>query len=204
MAARIEPARATLVPHLVDLRQLCAADLEDLLQEEIRTWREQLDRDFSKSADLVRRFVDMRALQGYALVGGGEVIGYAYLVTEELKGLIGDLYVRQAYRCVENEDLLLGHMIGSLVAAGRVNRIESQLLMVESDSSRDLPAAAFVNRFQRNFMMLEMDPQSQPDTSSSRLPPNIHLDRWSEHYQEAAAQLIAAAYRDHIDGQIND
>ena len=75
MAARIEPASAKRVPHLVDLRQLCAADLEELLEEEIRAWREQLDWDFSKSADLVRRFVDMRALQGCALVDDGMVIG---------------------------------------------------------------------------------------------------------------------------------
>jgi ribosomal protein S18 acetylase RimI-like enzyme len=32
----------------------------------------------------------------------------------------------------------------------------------------------------------------------------MYLEKWSDHYQEAAAQLIAAAYVGHIDGRIND
>jgi ribosomal protein S18 acetylase RimI-like enzyme len=128
MAARIEPAPATSAPYLVDLRQLCALDLEELLEEEIRTWREQLYWDFRKSADLVRRFVDMRALQGCALIAGGEVMGYAYLVIEELKALIGDLYVREAYRCVENENWLFDHMIGSLISGRSYqNHVDGQI-----------------------------------------------------------------------------
>ena len=43
----------------------------------------------------MRRFVDMRALNGSALVEDGEVAGYMYYVLEEDKGLIGDLYVRR-------------------------------------------------------------------------------------------------------------
>ena len=204
MAARIEPAQAKRVPHLVDLRQLCAADLEDLLEEEVCAWREQLDWDFSKSADLVRRFVDMQALHGCALLDGGMVIGYAYLVIEELKGLIGDVYVRHAYRGAGNDRRLLSQMIGSLAAAGKINRIESQLLMVDADLSNVGPSDAFVRMFPRNFMMLEMGAGPPPESSHRQLPQNIYLEKWSEHHQDAAAQLIAAAYLDHIDGQIND
>ena len=63
--------------------------------------------DFDKSADLVRRFVDMSALNGTALVEDGDVAGYMYYVLEEDKGLIGDLYVRKALRTVERENLLI-------------------------------------------------------------------------------------------------
>src|SRR5207249_336753 len=37
---------------IIDLRRLGARDLEPLLQEESATWREQLEWDFDKSADL--------------------------------------------------------------------------------------------------------------------------------------------------------
>ena len=55
----------------MELRRLNARDLEPALQEETAAWWETLEWDFEKSADLVRRFVDLRALNGYALVEDG-------------------------------------------------------------------------------------------------------------------------------------
>ena len=52
---------------VVDLRNISAADLAPLLDEETVTWRAALDWDFESSADLVRRFVGMQALTGFAL-----------------------------------------------------------------------------------------------------------------------------------------
>ena len=54
-------------PGLVDLSQVRVRELEGILGEELRRWRELLDWDFQASADLVRRFVDVRGLSGYAL-----------------------------------------------------------------------------------------------------------------------------------------
>src|ERR1700681_3482010 len=106
MAARLYPAPSR-PPLGVDLRRLSARDLEPLLQEETAAWRDELEWDFDKSADLVRRFVDLRALNGSAVVEDGEVAGYLYYVVEENKGLIGDLYVLRAFRTVEREHRLL-------------------------------------------------------------------------------------------------
>ena len=108
MAALSEPARQT---DIVDLRELRADDLEPLLEEETRTWDETLDWDFHKSADLVRRFVDMSALNGAALMVDDEVAGYMYYVLEEDKGLIGDLYVCRDLRTVERE---FAHYLGPM------------------------------------------------------------------------------------------
>src|SRR5579871_3265320 len=106
MAARLEPAPDAPGPSLVDLLQLRAEDLSFLLAEETDAWHDLLDWDFEKSAALVRRFVDMRALSGYALVDDGEAVGYAYYVLEERKGLIGDLFVRREYATPAREHLL--------------------------------------------------------------------------------------------------
>ena len=86
MAARLQPAP----PDLVDLRRLPARDMEPLIAEEIQSWRRELEWEFEKSADLVRRFVDLRALSGCALMDGGEIAGYLYYVLEDGKGLIGE------------------------------------------------------------------------------------------------------------------
>src|SRR3954452_1342632 len=106
MAARLYPAPEPY-REIVDLRRLSAKDLDSLLDEECVVWRRELEWDFDKSADLVRRFVDMSSLNGSALVEDGRIAGYMYYVLEEDKGLIGDLYVRQDLRSAEGENLLI-------------------------------------------------------------------------------------------------
>jgi len=211
MAARLEPVPRAPSPSLVDLRHLRSVDLNPLLDEEVQAWRQLLDWDFGKSAELVRRFVDMRALNGFALVDDGEAAGYAYYVLEEHKGLIGDLFVRDAFCSVENESRLLGSILGSLTSAPDIVRVESQLMMWHSPDAMPMPR--HLSGFERNFMMLEMQraelgPARRwtlgvvPTTAgaSSR----VYVERWSDQYQEAAAQLIAQAYRGHVDSLIND
>src|ERR1051326_3383205 len=126
-------------PEIVDLRRLAARDLQPLLEEESATWRGELEWDFEKSADLVRRFVDLRALNGAALLEDGEVAGYLYYVQEENKGLIGDLYVRRAWRNWERERRLLETGLEAIMESPSATRIESQLMMLGWASGNQLP-----------------------------------------------------------------
>ena len=74
---------------IVDLRNIAAAEMAPLLEEETAAWSAALDWDFEPSAELVRRFVGMQALNGFALLEGERTIGYSYYIREEKKGLIG-------------------------------------------------------------------------------------------------------------------
>jgi len=202
MAARLDPALRAQSPNLVDLRHLRSDDLNPLLAEEVDTWRDLLDWDFGKSADLVRRFIDLRSLNGFALVEGREALGYAYYVLEEHKGLIGDLFLREGFRTVENENRLLECILDSLMGAAHLARIESQLMMAHSAGPR--PMSRYLSEFERNFMMLDLERAS---LGPPRRPPptgRVYFEQWSEHYQEPAAQLIATAYLGHVDSRIND
>jgi ribosomal protein S18 acetylase RimI-like enzyme len=172
-----------------------------LLEEETEAWRERLDWDFSKSADLVRRFVDLRALNGAALVEDGDVVGYAYYVMEERKGLIGDLYVRHGRRTMERENALLEWALDATMANPAVVRIESQIMMLRCDPTRPIPCREHASAFERNFMRVET---ARADLSAGRVRRLVYIERWSDLYQDGAAQLIAAAYAGHIDGRIND
>ena len=107
MAALSDRRTAAHFGEMVDLRQIAAERLEPLLEAETASWRDDLDWDFRPSADLVRRFVRMQSLSGHALVQGPRVAGYSYYVCEEGKGLIGDVYVLDAYRTAENENALI-------------------------------------------------------------------------------------------------
>jgi len=172
-----------------------------LLEEETIAWRDELEWDFTKSADLVERFVDLRALSGSALLSGGEVIGYIYYVVEEHKGLIGDLYVRRAFRGVDPETRLLEAALDPLLNGSGVSRVECQLMMLHPAPSRVLPRAAQVSSFERLFMRIDLR-RAVLREAKPRRP--IFIERWSDHYQDAGAQLIASAYHGHIDSQIND
>ena len=209
MAARLEPAPRAPSPSLVDLRLLRSEDLNPLLDEEVAAWRQLLDWDFGKSAELVRRFVDMRALNGYALIDDGEAAGYAYYVLEEHKGLIGDIFMRDAFRSVENENRLLESVLASLTAAPQVGRIESQLMMCHATGG--LPMPRHLSSFERNFMMLEMhraafDPARRRGLVPALVPAasRVYVEKWADQYQVPAAQLIAAAYQGHVESLIND
>lgn len=202
MAARLEPAPSA---HLVDLRYLRSEDLNALLDEEIATWRKLLEWDFSKSADLVRRFVDMRALTGVALMEGREAVGYAYCVLEEHKGLIGDLYVRDAFGSVENENRLLEYVLESMIGSPEISRIESQLMMARAAGRRLMPMPRYLSSFSRNFLMLDLEhAELGPARRRNPAAARVYYEKWSEHYQEPTAQLIAAAYQGHVDSLIND
>jgi ribosomal protein S18 acetylase RimI-like enzyme len=200
MAARLHPA-PTRSAEIVDLRRLTARDLEPLLQEETAAWREDLDWEFDKSADLVRRFVDLRALNGGALIEDGEVTGYLYYVIEDNKGLIGDLYVRQDWRGEGRERRLLEWALEAIMISPPVSRIESQLMMLGFTLGQSVPRADCANSFERNFMRVPLHGAAFPE---GRVRWPIYLERWSDQYQDRAAQLIASAYSGHIDSRIND
>lgn len=200
MAARLHPAPERNC-ELVDLRRLSARDLESLLEEECHAWRNELEWDFEKSADLVRRFVGMNALSGSALVEDGHVAGYMYYVLEEDKGLIGDLYVRKELRTVEREDQLIAAALEAVMDFPAVTRIESQLMMMRYNAGRPVPRADCLSVFERNFMRIDLK-RAVLGKGNVRRP--VYVERWSDHYNDAAAQLIAAAYAGHVDGRIND
>jgi ribosomal protein S18 acetylase RimI-like enzyme len=199
MAARLQ----ALAPHpeILDLRRVAANDLEPLLIEESAEWMDELAWEFSKSADLVRRFVDLRALTGSALVEGRETLGYAYYVLEDNRGLVGDLYVRRQYRTPERERLLLESVIQPLLARGIVSRIESQLLMLSPPAADNAPCPELMQRYERNFMLI---PLRGARLAEGKVRRPVYIEKWSDHYQDGAAALISAAYSSHVDSSINE
>jgi ribosomal protein S18 acetylase RimI-like enzyme len=204
---------------LVDVHELTGHQISTLLEEEISEWRRSLDWDFAASSELVRRFVEMRALTGYALMDSTGVAGYSYYVVEEGKGLIGDLYVRAAQRTTERENLLLATVLDALWKTPGTTRVEAQLLMLGSmtlgpnrsgtgsaPGVRPMPFAQWFHNYPRLFLEAPFGPGLSPRAINlaPRQLSNAVILPWSERRQEEAARCIAAAYQGHIDSQIND
>ncbi len=185
---------------ICELRRLNASDFAPLLDEETEFWRDTLDWDFQRSADLVRKFVDVQALNGVALMAGPTVAGYAYSVLEEHKGIVGDLYVRHAFRTPESEFRLLSHVLEDLVATPFIRRVESQLILFGT-RDRVMPRPHQLQTFDRDFLEIDLDTL---DLLPPATLPGISIEPWAPHFQDAAAHLIASAYSGHVDALIND
>ncbi len=186
---------------IVDLRNISPADMTRLLDEEILAWRAALDWDFEPSAELVRRFVGMQALNGFALLEGERTVGYSYYIREEKKGLIGDLYVCQRERTIERENALIEATLEALSRSPAVRRVEAQLLLLDSPLKRKVPFASRFKPYPRRFLEA---PAKHALALEAREPEGVAIAPWTEAQQDDSARLVAASYRGHIDSEIND
>ena len=189
---------------ILDLRHFSSADLRPLLEDEIALWARLLSWDYSASADMILRYLDSKILPGYAAIERGNVFGYSFFVYEQSKGVIGDLFVRDGGRTLnrhEVEERLLTHVIETLQQSPGIHRIEAQLLAHETgEVARPFLEQGF-RRHARVFMTFGI---SKPTTMGLRVGPRFEIRHWSENEYQVAAAVITAAYRDHVDADIND
>jgi ribosomal protein S18 acetylase RimI-like enzyme len=190
---------------VVELRRVAADDLTSILEEETGDWRTGLHWDFRPSADLVRRFVNMQALGGFAFMvtdaRGSTPAGYSYFVCEEGKGLIGDLYMKSEHRTLENETALLTSVLNAMWQTPGVRRIEAQIMLLSSPMERRVPYQKWFRAHPRQFLEI---PSATILALPERKLPEIRIIPWTEPWQEATARLIARSYQGHIDSLIND
>ena len=190
------------MPEVVELTALGTSDLDPLLNEEIGIWDRRFNWDFRPSADLLRRFVQIHALYGYGLVSHGQVVGYSYHVCEGSKGLIGDFYLRRDFATAEYELMLLGAIVRKLMLTSGIRRIESQLMLLHSIDHSPLPFSEYLTRYDRLFMEVSMEVALQLKPRPAEVAVTYHP--WTERYSEEIAHLVSAAYRGHVDSEIND
>ena len=189
---------------ILDLRHFTSADLRPLLEEESRVWAEHLCWDYSGSAEMILRYMDDKFLPGYAAVSRGKVFGYYFFVYESSKGVIGDLFVRSGDNGTDRQEVerrLLTHVIETLQQSPGIHRVEAQLLAHEAGAAAPPFLSQGFSRHARLFMTL---PLSNSNFEAPAVIPDIELRRWSEQDYQASAGIITAAYRDHVDSEIND
>jgi ribosomal protein S18 acetylase RimI-like enzyme len=193
---------------ILDLRHFSSADLRPLLEDEIAMWGRVLSWDYAISAEMILRYMDAKILPGYAAIERGSIFGYSFFVYEQNKGVIGDLFVRDGARSFnrhEVEERLLTHVIETLQQSPGIHRVEAQLLAHNAgEVSRPFLQQGF-SRHPRVFMNFDIGrhPQASLPTLPP-LPPPFETRPWSEQEYQSAAALITAAYRGHVDSEIND
>ena len=108
---------------ILDLRQVSSRSLEPLFVEEARQWRDELHWDYRPSLELIRKFIDSRALRGAVVMEDDRPAGYGFYVLEERKGLIGGLFVAPHASEPEITRALLQEMLETLWATPRIERV---------------------------------------------------------------------------------
>lgn len=194
---------------IVDLRHFASADLRPLLEQESRQWARELEWDYHGSAEMILRYVDAKILPGYAAVERGRVQGYTFFVYEGSKGVIGDLYVENGAgngggNGGSLQARLLSHVIETLQHSPGIHRVEAQLLMHETGSVTRTFLQEGFRGYRRLFMVLPLRGRNLGQDARPLLPAGLELRHWGEQDFQGAAAVITAAYRGHVDADIND
>src|SRR5438045_4503237 len=209
-ARRTLPQRPTapgVAMEILDLRHFTSTELRGLLEREAELWARTLSWDYRASAEMILRYLDAKILPGYAAVDAGEIHGYSFFVYEGAKGVIGDLYVDDTFgeqRRRATEQKLLTHVIETLRNSPGIHRIEAQLLVHETGAVAQPFIREGFAKHARLFMSLPMSGPQASATPSARALPGLEIRRWSEAAFQPGAAGITAAYRSHVDSEIND
>lgn len=198
--AELAEAHARLVP----LAELGGGWLDAVLAEAVTVWDRRLHWDFRGTAELIRSYAEARALEGLALVVGGEAAGYCYWVHEGPKALLGDLFVQQRWRTAAAEGLLLEGTLRELArqrASHGIRRVEAQLMQMGTRANALLTEGARPQAFGRLFMLRGL---AKPPERVRTALPGIGFEPWQMRWKAAAADLITVAYEKHVDSRIND
>jgi ribosomal protein S18 acetylase RimI-like enzyme len=186
--------------NIIDLRQTSVRQLEPLLEEEARHWRDDLHWDYRGALDLIKRFLDAHALAGCVAIDNGVAAGYSFYVLEDQKGLIGGLYVSAKYAKSSIGPRLLEEMLFHMRALPHLSRVEAQLMPFSGPVEPTLREQGF-RLYTRQFMLLDL---AHAPATLPQAPAGMRLTRWNDRYFESCAKLIFLAYADHVDGEIND
>jgi ribosomal protein S18 acetylase RimI-like enzyme len=186
---------------ILDLRLIGPDALRALLEEETTVWRDVLRWDYAPTATMVLRYLESRALTGYAAVENGRAIGYSFYVIEHCKGLVGDAFVSAAHRDGLTEVQLVTHVIETLQATPGVRRIEAQLINLDTPAVRSHFLSQGFQIHDRQFLFLSV-PDKKTDAGPADLP--IQIVPWDARWFQAAGDLILASYRGHVDSAISD
>lgn len=211
VAAPGQEKGGVLAPEIIDLRRLGAGEIKPLLEAESREWEAKLRWNYTSAARLISSSLEEKRLSGYALLSAGRITGYSFFFYEDAKGLIGNLFVGSEGSRLDGAQILLDHVIETMLATPGLCRVETQL---PHFSLKELDArfrAQGFKGFLRRFMVVSLSgrrphPQGSDaeNTEKQALPEDVVVEPWDRKHDRQAARLLFEVYRDHVDAKIND
>jgi ribosomal protein S18 acetylase RimI-like enzyme len=191
---------------ILDLRHFSARQLRPLLEDEARVWKRRLRWNYESSIELLLQYLDSRILPGFVALERGRICGFTFCVYEGPKAVVGDVYsTGDSEQALQITERLLGHLLDLLHHSPGIERIESQMLLYDSGVIEKSFVEAGFTLHPRLFMEYDRVPiRTPPESIPAALPEYLELAGWTAACYQSAAELIHAAYADHIDSSIND
>lgn len=184
--------------HIVDLRAVAPAELDDLWQAEARWWRDRLLWEVSDAQAALRRVVERGGLPGKAVQVGSRIVGYAYYAVAGHLGVIAGLLLAPEWNIPAVGGMLVRETIDAVRQRG-VRRIESQF--IAPDSPWLIPSFEHegFRTYGREFLRVALCDWQHPDR---RLAVG-DLEPWRGAHLSEAAPIMQAAYEGGGEVEIN-
>ena len=182
----------------VRLAEVDSEQLEDVFQQEIQCWQEELFWDYQPAVSLIRQYVSSRSLSGWAVrTDQGALSGYSYYVVNHPVGYIGNIYVRSDCATPRTYSHLLDKILHSLNSGSKIQRIESQLFAFNCDLAPLFESRGFV-AVERHFLSLCLN---QPENRQwyADEPNGFRISKWEKRFLGPAADVIYNSYQDSPD-----
>ncbi len=180
---------------LEDLRRVGSATLEPLMREESEFWLDILGWDYRPTQDFLRTYIDNSVLPGFVLIESGRAVGYAYLVVDAGRGVIGDLYVMRERWGGDLEAQLAAASFAVLKETPFVRRIEAQLMVFSKAELESVFINAGFETFRRHFLLLELGSYN----GGRAEPEGLEMRPWDDSMIDEAARIIYESYVGGID-----
>lgn len=180
------------------LRETSLSQLEEVFREEIETWNHQLFWDYRPALKLVKTFLAVGSMPGFALKNDkGKMVGYVYFVIDRPVAFIGGAYVLRRFSGLEAYQLLLNRSISFLMKLQIVSRIEAQLFPFNYDFVSIFREYEFraIKRFFLSADLRSNSPSvSAPDVRSVESP-RFKIVPWNHRMLISGARVV---YDSHI------
>ncbi len=128
-------------------------------------------------------------------------MGYSYFVPDGRRAVLGDLFVARLFQGRQAERLLLESALNAACMYRGVERVEGQLMCLTKLPALRPALLGRLEAYPRVLMLRKgldgLPPQLFPQH-------DLSYSGWSHTLLHAASELIAAAYRGHVDARINE
>lgn len=176
-------------------------DLAPILEAQAAHWEAHFAWDIRLALATVRRMLDRRMLNGRALLVSGAPRGYSYFGPQGRKIVVRDLFVLGPDKGSWLARRLLESTLNAASLRSGAARVEGQLLCIEGLPRLRPALGGALHGFERQLMLKD---GLGPAPEERRTTPGMQFSPWSESLTEAASELLALAYRGHVDSRIND
>jgi ribosomal protein S18 acetylase RimI-like enzyme len=181
------------------LKNMDAAHLLPLMEEEEQKWLSDLGWDYSPIRNILLTFIKQKLLPGYvAVVNEKDAVGYIYFLVNQSKGIIGALYAAKmnGTQAISNE--LLSNTIACLKDYANINRIEAQIMPFHDLNLTDIFMQNGFQHYPRYYMELDLNSYN----GSVDLSLQKFMQPWDSAHLERAGEMTFFSYRNQIDAEI--